>query len=87
MVRIRLILSAICFITQYFTLNINILHADYVCIKRKWGLYELWDMFMIRIKKKKKSSRRIIAYVAKKLMDNDIFLVIAKNIILLWLSQ
>ena len=31
----------------------------------------------------KKKSRRIIAYVAKKLMNNDIFLVIAKNTILL----
>ena len=27
----------------------------------------------------KKNSRRIIAYEAKKLMDNDIFLVIAKK--------
>ena len=59
-----------CLITQYFTLNITILHVVYVCIK--------WDMFMI------KKSRRIIAYVAKKLMNNDIFLVIAKNRILLW---
>ena len=36
---------------------------------------------------KKKEGGRIIAYVAKKLMDNDIFLVMAKNTILLWLSQ
>ena len=36
-------------------------------------------MFMI------KKSTRIIAYVAKKLMDNDIFLVMVKNTNLLWL--
>ena len=35
----------------------------------------------------KKKNRRIIAYVSKKLMDNDILLVIAKNTILLWLLQ
>ena len=29
----------------------------------------------------------MIAFVTKKLMDNDIFLVMAKNTILLWLSQ
>ena len=38
-------------------------------------------MFMI------KKSRRIIAYVSKKLIGNDILLVIAKNTILLRLSQ
>ena len=62
--------------TQYFTLNINIF-----TIKWKQGLNDLWDMLMI------KKNRRIIAYVAKKLMDNDIFLVTAKNTILLFLSQ
>ena len=78
-------------ITQYFTLNINILHVVYVCIKWKRGLHDLWDMFMIIKKqnktKQKQKNRRIIAYVAKKLMDNDIFLVMAINTILLWSSQ
>ena len=68
MVRIKLSVSTICLITQYFTLNINILHLVYVCIKWKRGSYDLWDKFMI-------TSRRIIVYGAKKLMNNDIFLV------------
>ena len=41
MVRIELYLSAICLITQSFTLNINILHVVYVCIEWKRGLYDL----------------------------------------------
>ena len=35
MVRIKLFLSATCLIIQYFTLNITILHAVFVCIKWK----------------------------------------------------
>ena len=81
MVQIELFLSEICLITQYFTLNINILHAVYVCIKWKRGLYHLLDMFMIT------SRRSIFVYGAKKLMDNDIFLVMVKNTVLLWLLQ
>ena len=37
-------------------------------------------MFMVK-------SRRIIVYGAKKLMDNDIFQVMVKNTVLLWLLQ
>ena len=48
MVWIELFLSAMCLITKYFTLNINILHVVYVCIKWKRGLHDLWDMFMIK---------------------------------------
>ena len=67
-------------ITQYFTLNINILHVVYVFkmeTRMTWLIRNVYD----------KKNRRIIAYVAKKLMDNDILLVIAKNTILFWLSQ
>ena len=35
-------LSATCFITQYFTLNITILHAVFVCIKWERGFYDLY---------------------------------------------
>ena len=68
------------FDNQYFTSNINILHVVYVCIKWKRGLYNLQDMFMI-------TSRRIIVFEAKKLMDNDIFQLMVKNIVLLWSLQ
>ena len=42
MVRIKLFLSATCLITQYFTLNITILHAVFVCIQWKRGFYDLY---------------------------------------------
>ena len=42
MVRIKLFLSATYSITQYFTLNITILHAVFVCIKWKCGFYDLY---------------------------------------------
>ena len=37
----KLFLSATRLITQYFTLNITILHAVFVCIKWKRGFYDL----------------------------------------------
>ena len=42
MVRIKLFLSATCLITQYFALNITILHAVFVCVKWKRGFYDLY---------------------------------------------
>ena len=81
MVRIELYLSAICLITQSFTLNINILHVVYVCIEWKRGLHDLWDMFMITSRRICLRSKEII------LMDNDICLVMVKNTVLLWLLQ
>ena len=42
--------------------------------------YDLRDMFMI-------TSRRIIIHGAKKLLDNDVFLVVVKKTVLLCLLQ
>ena len=71
-----------------FTLNINILYDVYVF---KMETRITWPMIYVfndnNNNNNNNKSRRIIAYVAKKLMDNDIFLVIAKNTILLWLWQ
>ena len=53
MVRIKLFLSATCLIIQYFTWNITILHAVFVCIKWKRGF--MTYMFMV-------TGRRVIAY-------------------------
>ena len=63
MVRIKLFLSATCLITQYFTLNITVLHV-FVCIKWKRGFY---DIYLHGNKQKNYCLR------AKKLMDNNIF--------------
>ena len=41
MARIKLFLTAMCLITQYFTLNINIFYVVYGCIKWKQGLHDL----------------------------------------------
>ena len=42
MVQVKSFLSATCLITQYFTFNITILHAVFVCIKWERGFYDLY---------------------------------------------
>ena len=51
-----------------------------VCTKWKRELYDLGDMFI-------KTSRRITVFGAKKLLDNDICLIMVKSTVLLWLLQ
>ena len=75
MVRIEFLLSATCLITQYFILNITILHVVFVCIKWKRGFYNLYFHG---------NKQKNYCLCAKKLMDNNIFLVMVKNTVLLW---
>ena len=64
MARIKLFSSATCLITQYFTLNITILDAGFVCIKWKRGFYDLYFHG---------NKQKHYCFWAKKLMDNNIF--------------